>query len=130
MRVVNLLSGIVFVLVALPSGALAWEAGDVEAAERFREAERERAEAFRRVVEEGRWRDDDRVATAPRERSREPERRRPRREARREPNALERAIEKEVERWRVRAGEWGEELAEEIRANLEEALREALDGGR
>lgn len=115
----------------VPCAALAWDSRDVAAAERFRDAERERAAAFRNDVAEGRIVPTD-PDSAARETAREParrqERREARRKARRKPGALERAIEDELDRWAERAGEWGEELEADLLDSIEQALRDALGG--
>ncbi len=117
--------------IALP--ALAWDSRDVEAADRYRALERERAERYREEVEGGRVARVERSSKAPQSasrdrpaRDRQAERRKRSRSRERsgEPNAWDR----EVDRWAEQVEVWGEELRSDLGDAIEEAVREALGG--
>jgi len=130
-RLILIWSLILALGIALP--ALAWDSRDVEAADRYRALERERAERYRDEVERGRVARVERSSPAPRTtsrkrpgRDRQAERRE--RNRSRERSGRPNAWDREVDRWADQIEVWGEELRTDLGDAIEDAVREALGG--
>lgn len=133
-RLLRLLALAGAALLVLPIAGMAWDSRDVEAAESYRNKERERAARFRADAERGRIamareQDDSRREGTGRDRRARRHAARQRDEDGRERRRQKRAEawERQLEDWAERAEAWSRDLGGELGHALEEALRDVLD---